>query len=178
VIVAFTPPEGRAMLEASLPDCLHWVEQQGPLLGDRLVSAIAYAANLGFSPIIVLGADSPTLPPAFIQAASELLTIGQADVTLGPTADGGYYLVGLREPEPRLFENISWSSPLTFEHTVRNIKQLGLRLLTLDQWYDVDTFADLRSLNDEFHSNEQARKRAPATYSWLLAHNLTFSAGD
>lgn len=178
VIVAFTPPEGRVVLEASLPDCVDWVEQQGQNLGDRLVSAIAYAANRGFGPIIVLGADSPTLPPAFIQAACQLLTVGPADITLGPTADGGYYLVGVRKPEPRLFENITWSSPFTFEHTVRNITPLGLRLVTLEQWYDVDTFADLRSLNNELHLDEQARKRAPATHSWLLAHQLVFSASD
>jgi glycosyltransferase A (GT-A) superfamily protein (DUF2064 family) len=158
VIVAFTQPEGRTVLEASLPDSVHWVEQQGQHL--------------------VLGADSPTLPPTFIQEACQLLTVGPADITLGPTADGGYYLVGVRKPEPELFKNITWSSPFTFEHTVRNIKQLSLRLVTLEQWYDVDTFADLISLNNELHSDEEARKRAPATYSWLVDHNLTFSAGD
>jgi len=178
VIVAFTPSEGRALLKASLPDNLHWVEQQGQHLGDRLISAIAYADSFGFSPIIVLGADSPTLPPTFIQQACQMLTVGPADITLGPTADGGYYLVGIRKPEPEIFHNITWSSALTLEHTMRNIKQLGLRLVTLEQWYDVDTFADLRSLNNELRSDERSRSRAPATYSWLLAHNRTFSASD
>jgi uncharacterized protein len=175
VIIAFTPTAGRMILETSLPDCVDWVEQQGQNLGDRLVSAIAHACNLGFSPIIVLGADSPTLPPVFIQEACQLLTVGPADITLGPTADGGYYLVGVRKPEPELFKNIVWSSPFTFEHTVRNIKQLGLQLVALEQWYDVDTFADLRSLNNELRLDEQARKRAPATFGWLLAHDLSFS---
>jgi rSAM/selenodomain-associated transferase 1 len=178
VIVAFTPPEGRALLEASLPDNLHWVEQHGEHLGERLNSAIAYAGDLGFGPIIVLGSDSPTLPPTFIQQARQMLTVGPADVVLGPTADGGYYLVGIRKPEPEIFQNIAWSSTLTLEHTVRNVKQLGLRLVTLEQWYDVDTFEDLRSLNDELRSDASARSRAPATYNWLLAHNRTFSATD
>jgi rSAM/selenodomain-associated transferase 1 len=173
VIVAFTPAEGRAVLEASLPDNLHWVEQQGKHLGDRLISAITHADNLGFSPIIVLGADSPTLPSRFIEQACQMLTVGPADVTLGPTADGGYYLVGIRKPEPEIFQNITWSSALTLEHTVRNINQLGLRLVTLEQWYDVDTFADLRCLNNELRSDEWARTRAPATYSWLLGHTLS-----
>ena len=178
VIVAFTPSEGRAVLQASLPDDLHWVEQQGQHLGERLISAIAYADKLGFSPIIVLGADSPTLPLKLIRQACQVLTDGPADITLGPTADGGYYLVGVRKPEPEIFHNITWSSALTLEHTVRNIKELGLRLVTLEQWYDVDTFADLRSLNDELRSDARARSRAPATYSWLLAHKITFSPGD
>lgn len=174
VIVAFAPLEGRTLLEASLPDNLHWVEQQGDNLGQRLVAAIAYAHNLGFGPIIVLGADSPTLPAAFIHQAFQMLTVGPVDIALGPTTDGGYYLVGFREPEPKVFHNISWSSALTFEHTVRNIKQLGLQLATLDPWYDVDTFADLRSLNNELRSDDRARRRAPATYSWLLTHRLLF----
>ncbi|HEX5883733.1 MAG TPA: TIGR04282 family arsenosugar biosynthesis glycosyltransferase [Pyrinomonadaceae bacterium] len=174
VVVAFTPPDGRAVLEASLPDGLRWIEQQGQHLGDRLISAIAYAYDLGFSPIILLGADSPTLPPVFIQQACQMLTVGSADVALGPAADGGYYLLGVRKPEPGLFQNITWSSPFTLEHTIRNINQLGLRLVTLDQWYDVDTFAELQTLDNELRSDERARSRAPATYSWLLAHNLTF----
>jgi len=178
VIIAFTPVEGRAVLEASLPDSVHWVEQQGEHLGDRLISAIAYADSFGFSPIVVLGADSPTLPSTFIQQACQMLTVGPADITLGPTADGGYYLVGIRKPEPEIFHNITWSSALTLEHTMRNIKQLGLRLVTLEQWYDVDTFADLRSLNNELRSDERARSRAPATYGWLLAHNRIFSTSD
>jgi hypothetical protein len=82
---------------------------------------------------------------------------------------------GSSQPEPELFKNIVWSSPFTFEHTVRNIKQLGLQLVALEQWYDVDTFADLRSLNNELRLDEQARKRAPATFGWLLAHDLSFS---
>jgi rSAM/selenodomain-associated transferase 1 len=178
VILAFTPSGGRALLDASLPDNLHWIEQRGQHLGERLISSIAYAHNLGFGPIIVLGSDSPTLPPSFIQQACQILTAGPADVVLGPTADGGYYLVGVRKPEPEIFHNITWSSPLTLEHTVRNINQLGLRLATLEQWYDVDTFEDLRFLNDELRSDEHARSRAPATYGWLLAHNRTFSAMD
>lgn len=174
VIIAFTPPEGRAVLQTSLPDGLQWVEQQGDDLGDRLVSAIAYAGRLGFSPIIVLGADSPTLPPTYIQKAFQFLTVGPADVTLGPTLDGGYYLVGVRKSEPELFSNVAWSAPVTFEQTVRNTMQLGLQLVTLEPWSDVDTFADLESLNHELRSDEHARRRAPATYSWLLAHHLNF----
>lgn len=175
VMIAFTPPEGRAMLEASLPNNLHWVEQHGQHLGDRLILAIAYADSLGFSPIITLGTDSPTLPPSFVEQACQILSVGPTDITLGPTRDGGYYLVGVRKPEPELFNNVAWSSPFTFDHTVRNINQLGLRLVILEQWYDVDTVADLRSLNNELRFDEQARNRAPETYNWLLAHNLSLS---
>jgi uncharacterized protein len=170
LIVAFTPPNGRPLLEASLPGGLQWIEQQGQTLGERLISAVAHAYDMGFGPIIVLGADSPTLPPAIIEKAAETLSVGRVDVVLGPTADGGYYLVGLRKPEPQIFQNIVWSSPYTCEQTARNIRQLNLRLLMLDEWYDVDTFADLKRLSDELLSDNSTRLRAPQTYHWLDNH--------
>ncbi len=137
MIVAFAPDDGRAMLEASLPNQLLWVNQEGDDLGERLNSLIAYAGNLGFSPIIVLGADSPTLPPSFIETASDTPAGDRTDVVLGPTTDGGYYLVGLRKTFPNLFHNIAWSTARTFDQTAHNINQLGLHLFELPQWYDV-----------------------------------------
>jgi uncharacterized protein len=137
-----------------------------------LDAAIAHAVNLGFGPIIVIGADSPTLPDSFVETARDALAAGETDTTLGPTTDGGYHLIGLSKPIRHLFQNITWSTALTYEQTARNIDALGLRLLKLPEWYDVDTFADLLPLRDELLSDEQARKRAPATYRWLLASDL------
>jgi rSAM/selenodomain-associated transferase 1 len=172
VIIAFAPDEGRSMLEASLPDHPLWVKQQGFDLGERLNSAIIHAGNLGFSPIVALGADSPTLPPSYVETAFEALVYDRADVVLGPTTDGGYYLVGLRKVVPNLFHNIAWSTVRTFDQTVHNIKQLKLRLLEVPQWYDVDTFADLSRLCNELNSDPKARSLAHATYKWLIAHGL------
>jgi uncharacterized protein len=172
-IVAYAPHNGRALLEAFLPKDLLWLEQQGKDLGERLEAAVLHAASLGFSPVIVIGADSPTLPDSFIETAREALAAGKTDAVLGPTADGGYYLVGLRRPVPHLFQNISWSTPFTYEQTARNISGHGLELLELPQWYDVDTFSDLLRQRDELFSDEAARKRAPATYRWLLTHDLS-----
>lgn len=170
VILAYTPADGRAILEPVLPAGLQWLQQQGDDLDERLLAAIAYAYDRGFAPIIVLGTDSPTLPPALIEEAFKALSTGSADVVLGPTVDGGYYLVGVRQPEPKIFHDISWSSPATFEQTARNVRQLNLKLLTLEQWYDVDTFADLKSLHDELLRHPIARERAPQTYRWLNSH--------
>ncbi len=172
VILAYTPTKGRAILEPALPAGLQWLEQQGDNLAERLVAAIAYAYDQGFAPIIVLGTDSPTLPPAFIEQAFGSLSTGSADVVLGPTVDGGYYLVGVRKPEPNIFHDIAWSSPDTFKQTARNVRQLNFKLLTLEQWYDVDTFTDLQSLNDELLRDPNTRERAPQTYRWLSSHKL------
>jgi uncharacterized protein len=126
VIVAYTPDAGRAILEPSLPRQVQWLKQQGEDLGERLNSAITRAASSGFSPIIVLGADSPTLPPSFIETACDALATDKTDVVLGPTTDGGYYLVGLRKTVPNLFHNVAWSTARTFAETARNTNELGL----------------------------------------------------
>ena len=178
LIVAFTPSDGRNVLEPVLPQNLLWLEQKGAHLGERLDSATNHARDLGFSPIIVLGADSPTLPPSLIENALRALTSDKADIVLGPTTDGGYYLIGFRKPDGAVLRNITWSSPVTFEQTVRNIKQLELPLFTLPQWYDVDTFANLTFLANELRTDLEARGRAPQTYRWVLDHASLLNKTD
>lgn len=174
--VAYAPADGRALLEESLRAALpedslsgvRWLEQRGEDLGERLtdVSARAFAEGLG--PLLLIGADSPTLPPQFLSAALEGLVNDAADVALGPTEDGGYYAVGLRAPAPGLFDSIEWSTPRAYAQTARNAARLGLRLLELPPWYDVDTHADLSRLRAELSDDEEARRRARLTYGWLL----------
>lgn len=172
VIIAYTPHTGRALLEPLLPSGLHWVEQRGEDLGERLERVVQYAGRIGYDPLIITGADSPTLPVSFISSALEALTSSNADVTLGPTDDGGYYLVGLRAECRNLFEGVEWSTSLAYWQTAANVLRQGLRLHELPQWYDVDTPADLVRLRDELLVDEKARARAVATYCWLLAHPL------
>jgi uncharacterized protein len=171
VVIAFTPSGGRATLEALLPPGLLWVEQQGADLGERLLEVARHALGSGFGPVIIMGTDSPTMPASFTETARGALANGEADVTLGPTADGGYYLVGVAADCPDLFRDVAWSTPLTYRQTAHNASRLGLRLLDLPQWYDVDTPRDLLRLRDELFADESARSRAPATYRWLLLHD-------
>ena len=168
VIIAYAPAGGRAALETTLRrGDLLWLEQRGADLGERLDAAAAHAFARGFGPLVFLGADSPTLPPSFISQALQSLAEGQSDIVLGPTDDGGYYLVGLRRPAPGLFQNVAWSTPEAYAQTVRNAERLGLRLHELPRWYDVDTPADLLRLRAELFNDEAARQRAPATYRWI-----------
>lgn len=177
LIVAYAPPGGRAPLEALLPQGgLLWLEQRGADLGARLEAATAHAFALGFGPVVVTGTDSPTLPAAFVGRAVAALAAAQSEVVLGPTEDGGYYLVGLRQPAAGLFQNVAWSTPQAFRQTAANAARLDLRALELPAWYDVDTFPDLLRLRDEIFSVEDARARAPATHRWLLAHDSLLSA--
>ena len=128
------------------------------------------AAAEGFGPLLVVGADSPTLPPSYLAAALEGLARGRADAALGATEDGGYYAVGVRGPAPGLFDSVEWSTPRAYAQTARNAARLSLRLLELPPWYDVDTPADLARLRAELDADEAARGRAPSTSEWLRSH--------
>lgn len=176
VMVAYAPSQGRAMLTALFqsPDLL-WSEQRGKDLGARLEAATAHATVLDLSPIIVIGTDSPTLPESYIEQAIHALTVEAYDLTLGPTEDGGYYLVGLRQFTPNLFQNIAWSTSLAYEQTMSNAAHLHLRTHALPQWYDVDTSSELLRLRHELLTEEKARAQAPATYQWIVSHDSLLS---
>ena len=92
----------------------------------------------------MIGSDVPTLPSAVLGAALERLA--GADLVLGPSEDGGYYLIGLREPRAALFADMAWSTEIVFEETMRRASALGLDVGLLPAWFDVDTAADLERL--------------------------------
>ncbi len=168
VVIAYTPADGRATLEALLPGGLGWLCQRGRDLGERLEDAAARLFAEGRGPVVFVGTDSPTLPPSYVAEGLAALRDDEADVALGPTEDGGYYLVGLRAAAPGLFHNIAWSTPRAYADTVHAAARLGLRLCELPAWYDVDTHADLARLRAELAADPEARRRAPATTSFLF----------
>jgi len=171
-IVAFAGE--KELLETILPQNLIWVRQTGADLGERMHNALRFAFEQNFSPLVVVGTDSPTLPTEFIENAIEILSGNQSDAVLGETEDGGYYLIGLNKPDSEILKNVRWSSPETFSQTAQNIKNLNLRLATLPVWYDVDTPEDLRRLKTEIKNNPRAQALAPATALWLKRHNQIF----
>jgi rSAM/selenodomain-associated transferase 1 len=170
VLVAFVPDDGRAMLTELLPADLLWARQSGDTLGDRMQSALESASALGFSPLVMIGTDSPTLPSSHLERSIEILSADLADLVLGPAEDGGYYLIGIRKPIRGLFNTVAWSTPQALADTLHNAAELSLRVARLPVWYDVDTPADLDRLALDLRSNTAARKCAPRTYGWFRAH--------
>jgi uncharacterized protein len=136
-----------AALEELLPQRICLLEQPGQGLRDALAHAFAWHFAEGFERVVLIGSDSPTLPREPIQQACDAL---QAyDVSIGPSSDGGYYLLGLREPCPGLFEAIDWSTPRVYAQTWARACLLGLRSHAVPAWYDVDEPADLERLHAE-----------------------------
>jgi hypothetical protein len=121
----------------------HWLyrAQVGADLGTRLQNAIAPHFAQGRDRVLVIGIDCPELSVAILQQAQDALTA--ADVVLGPAADGGYYLIGLRVWEPNLFTGISWGSAQVFAQTQARVRAARLTLATLPTLRDVDEPEDL-----------------------------------
>jgi uncharacterized protein len=116
--------------------------------GRCLLHAVQSMLSKDYAACCVLNADSPTLPTDLLrQAAVALLSPGER-VVLGPAEDGGYYLLGMTRPHAHLFEDIVWSAEHVAEATRERARALGLDVVELTPWYDVDDAASLRRLID------------------------------
>jgi rSAM/selenodomain-associated transferase 1 len=132
-------------LEELLPPTVRRAPQTGHGLGDALAGAFASHFREDFSPVVLMASDSPSLPRASVQAAADALATH--DISIGPTEDGGYYLIGLRHPCPDVFAHIDWSTPRVLEQTLAIASRLSLRVFTLPTWFDVDGPTDLARLD-------------------------------
>lgn len=119
-------------------------------LGHRMKQFFRQAFDGGAGRVVVIGSDSPTLPPELIAQAFSLLD--DHDVVLGPSTDGGYYLIGAAGRVPPVFDGVHWSTSSVWPQTIGRLEAAGLRYATLKVWYDVDDFEDLRRLHDELAS--------------------------
>jgi len=146
---------GASLYVAGTPDLAHpffkvmegrygakLLPQRGPDLGSRMKWAMQDAFEQGAQEVLLTGTDLPTLPRAHLVEA--LTLVKRHDVVLGPTADGGYYLIGLRKMVPALFDGIAWSTASAFAETKKKIEQAGLSLGLLPECRDLDTLEDLK----------------------------------
>jgi uncharacterized protein len=128
-----------------VPDRFEVVAQRGHGLGQRLGNALAAAGG----PALVVGMDTPQLTPGAIAEAAERLCSGDAGAVLGPALDGGYWTIGMREPDPAAFDGVPMSSDRTCEVQLRRLGQLGLRVGVLRWMRDVDTIEDAHAVARE-----------------------------
>ncbi len=140
--VHFAPAHAGGELQAWLGSRASYHPQFGDDLGERLIHAIAGAFARGARMLVVVGGDCPGLDDSTLRKAASALTT--VDVVLGPAVDGGYYLIGLREPQPQLFRGITWSSSTVLPATLSRIEASGLSHATLALKEDVDDLASWR----------------------------------
>ena len=127
-----------------LPASFRCAVQEGNTLGERMSHAFARALDGGARRVVIFGSDSPTLPPSLVPQAFQSLT--ECDLVLGPTEDGGYYLIGCRWFDPGLFANVEWGTHRVFDETHANAQRLGYRMAVLPPWFDLDEWKDVERL--------------------------------
>jgi rSAM/selenodomain-associated transferase 1 len=159
IFLAFTPVGAAAIFQPFLSQRVRLIPQRGDSLGERMANTLADLLTDGFKRVAIIGSDLPTLPVSYLQEAFRLLDNENTDVVLGPSADGGYYLIGARTLYPPLFAGVTWSTPTVLCQTCSRAQSLGLRVAFVPPWYDVDTKDDLRRLAADFASPARCSPR-------------------
>ena len=143
LLVAHTPDPDWEELKAIFPQA-RFFPQQGDGLGAKMNHALKTALSMGYKKCVLTGSDLPGMTKAHLQSGFDGLET--ADITLGPTADGGYYLVGVKEESPFLFENQTYGSGSVYENALTAIRTAGKTCYPALACADVDTPEDLRNL--------------------------------
>lgn len=145
----YAPKGGEAALREILPPSFGLVLQEDADFGVVLASAARNLLEAGHDCAVLINADSPTLPFQLLVEAIEQLRRPGDRVVIGPAADGGYYLIGLKALHPNLFRDIPWSTSAVHRITEERVREIGLEWATLPMWYDVDDAETFTCLRDE-----------------------------
>ncbi len=146
-LIAYLPQDAQDYFRRLAPD-FELILQNGQDLGGRLDNALTDCLSQGYERAVIMDSDSPTLPPAFLSQAFNALA-DDADVVLGPCDDGGYYLIGIKKPAPRLLREVEMSTSTVTKDTLAIAKEEGLSVSLLPTWYDVDDRTSLLRLMKE-----------------------------
>ena len=166
LVWAYYPPD-RAFADIVRAPA-YCMAQEGTDLGARMHACFRRLVDAGFVSVVMIGADVPHVRTAWIDEAEARLN--DVDVVLGPSVDGGYFLVAMRQPHD-VFSDVMMSTPHVLSDTQRVIAAAGLCVHLLPPSFDVDQAADLDRLRTELQAPELAGK-LPATAAWLSAQNI------
>ncbi len=150
-----------------LPSDFVLIPQRGDRFGERLMNAATDLLRVGFESCCLINSDSPTVTADAFRQAMVKLQGADNRIVLGPSDDGGYYLIGMRKAHRRLFEDIDWSTERVFTQTLDRARELALNVHVLPKFYDIDDATALRRLCGEL-LGERADAVAPATKEFLV----------
>lgn len=163
--IHFTPNDADFEMRQWLGHDYHYYPQAEGELGPRLAHSVEAAFDRGAGTVLCIGGDCPQLCQTHFEQASATLNEGY-DVVFGPSEDGGYYLIGLKSPQPKLFEDIPWSTRSTLDSSLQRAAELGLRVKLLETLYDIDEVNELEraiatgllpNANVKIHDEEKHR---------------------
>lgn len=146
---AYSPAGSEALFRDFVPQQIRLLPPRSVGLANSLPDAIEDLIAAGYEGACLVNSDSPTLPTSLLIEAITLLRAPGDRVVLGPATDGGYYLIGLKHPHRHLFHDIAWSTESVYRQTAERAASIGLELVTLPAWYDVDDAVSLGWLCQE-----------------------------
>jgi len=163
--ICFHPESAGDKMKGWLGEQYAYMAQEGSNLGQRMKNALAQTFKENFSRAILVGSDSPDLPAVFLMQALQSLESHHA--VIGPSSDGGYYLIGFSKAHflPDAFDGISWSTENVFQQTLDVLEGHSSNVHILPQWFDVDTPVDLREL---INRNRNTAFDKSKTFTYLL----------
>ena len=146
---AYYPLGSEGFFKDLLPDGFGLLPPREPSLGRSLFHAARDLFGAGYTSVCLVNGDSPTLPTELLVEAARRLHEPGDRVVLGPAADGGYYLIGMKHFHQRLFEAIDWSTERVYRQTIARAGEIGVPVAVLAEWYDVDDEDSLTRLARE-----------------------------
>ncbi len=168
---AFGPSGSDDFFQRILPPAIGLIEAWLPNFGDCLLRTIEHILAAGHDSAVVLNSDSPTLPTALLVETAEVLAQPGDRAVLGPSSDGGYYLLGLKTAPRHMFADIAWSTERVAGQTLERAREIGLDVHRLPVWYDVDDVEGLSRLHGEIGGSLARRPAADRLAPRHAAHS-------
>ncbi|HWP93416.1 MAG TPA: TIGR04282 family arsenosugar biosynthesis glycosyltransferase [Thermodesulfobacteriota bacterium] len=142
-IIFFDPPDRKREMENWLGKRYRLLAQEGNSLGERMANALEKTFSLGAEKAVIIGTDCLEITEEIISRAFQ--SLDEMDLVLGPAEDGGYYLLGMKESIPEIFDDITWSTSQVLGQTINKIKTMGLKFSLLKTLRDIDTISDFNN---------------------------------
>jgi rSAM/selenodomain-associated transferase 1 len=166
----YAPAGSEAVLQRCLPPTFGLLLQAHADFENVLLGATSDLLDRGHDCVLLVNADSPTLPPSYLVQAIEAMRRPGDRMVLGPASDGGYYLIGLKYPHRHIFTDIEWGTTSVARSTLERAAEIGLEAVLLPEWYDIDDLETLGWLREELagrNARFRGGGRAVATRAYL-----------
>ena len=163
--LVYAPGSAAPLMKQLAPPNFRCLAQHGGDLGERMNAASIDLWRRGHRNVVLVGSDLPALPLSYLETAFGLLATSTHQVVLGPSRDGGYYLVGMNQPTPEIFQDMTWSHDQVLAQTTDKLGKLGIQPALLPEWFDIDSVEDLKQL--KALSEPTARGAVKRTLSYI-----------
>jgi len=165
--ICFYPPDSEKNIISWIGKNYCYIPQNGDNIGERMKNSFNRVFKEGYSRVVLIGSDIPDLPGDLISKSFDFLQLN--DVVIGPSRDGGYYLVGFNKDSfnPLIFQDIKWSTETVFKDTIKILNKSKSTIHVLPEWNDIDTIDDLHEL---FHRNQSTIFRNSKTMLFLTKY--------